>query len=99
MASSLNKVRAGKFVGNGADKKVILGFKPKYVEIMNVTDQSDYKKSETMDDAKARKEIAAGTKTFVDSVSINADGFTLIAAEAVSAKTFHYVAYESKSDC
>lgn len=99
MASSLNKVRSGKFIGAGADKKVILGFQPKYVEIMNVTDQSDYKKSETMDTDKARKEIAAGTKTFVSSVTINADGFTLIAAEAVVAKEFHYVAYESKSDC
>lgn len=99
MASSLNKVRSGKFIGAGADKKIVLGFKPKYVEIMNITDGADYKKSETMEADKARKEIAAGDKTYVDSVTMNADGFTLLAAQAVADKEFHYVAYESKSDC
>jgi hypothetical protein len=98
MSSNVSKTRAGSFVGAGADKKVVLGFKPKKVEVYNITDQADYKKSETMPLAKARKEIAAGTKTYVDAITINADGFTLIAAEAVTAKEFHYVATQSESD-
>lgn len=99
MGSANNKIRSGKFIGAGADKKVVLGYKPKYVEIYNITDGIDYKKSETMEADKARKEVIAGTKTFVDSVSINADGFTLLAAQAVADKEFHYVAYQSESDC
>ena len=99
MSSRTNKIRSGNFIGAGVDKKVVLGYKPKVVEVYNVTDGIDYKKTETMADEKARKEIIDGTKTFVDSIQINADGFTLIAAEAVDAKAFHYAAYESQSEC
>jgi hypothetical protein len=99
MASSLNKIRTGSFVGSGADRKVVLGFKPKKVEIYNTTDGVDYHKSESMNaDNKARKEISDGTKTFVAAATIDADGFTFIAAENVDAKVFHYVAYQSESE-
>ena len=99
MGSSNNKIRSGQFTGAGADKKVVLGFKPKLVEIYNVTDGVDYKKTETMPGDEARKEVIAGDKTFASSVTINADGFTLIASQAVADKVFHYVAYQSESDC
>ena len=98
MASSLNKVRSGKFIGNGADKKVVLGFQPKKVEIYNVTDGVDYAKTSEMATNFARKEVIAGTKTYAASVQIDADGFTIIAAENVADKEFHYTAYESKSE-
>ena len=98
MSSKTNQTRTGSFVGAGVDKKVVLGFKPKAIKIYNTTDGIDYKKTETMADDKARKEIIDGTKTFVDAVTINADGFTLIAAEAVDTKTYHYEATESNSE-
>lgn len=99
MASSLNKIRNGELVGNGTDRKIILGFKPKKVELLNVTDQVDYCKLQSMVDAKTRKEVAAGDKTYVDAITINADGFTIKASEYVAAKAYHYAAYESQSDC
>lgn len=99
MASSLNKIRSGKLIGNGSVRKIVLGFKPKKVELFNVTDQTDYHKTSEMADKKARKEVAAGTKTYVDSITIEADGFTLEAGAYVADKEYHYVAYESKSDC
>lgn len=99
MSSGLNKIRSGSFIGDGADNSVILGFKPKKVEIYNITDGIDYKKSESMNaDNKARKEVIAGDKTFVAAVTIDAGGFTLVAAENVAAKVFHYVAFQSESD-
>ena len=98
MASSLNKIRSGKFIGSGAEKSIVLGFQPKKVEIYNITDFISYEKTALMDTDKSIKRVAAGTGTFPVSVTINADGFTLAAAENVAAKEFHYTAYESKSD-
>lgn len=98
MASGLNKIRNGKMIGNGADRKIVLGFRPVKVEVENVTDRIGYSKLSTMEDKKSIKQLAAGTKTYVDSVTINADGFTVEAAEFVATKEFHYVAYESKSE-
>ena len=98
MGSSNNKIRSSEFTGNGADRKIILGYKPKKVEIYNITDGIDYAKTELMATNLARKEVIAGDKTFVAAVTLNSDGFTFIAAENVSAKVFHYVAYESQSE-
>ena len=98
MGSCLNKIARGSFSGDGSDKKVVTGFKPRYVEIYNVTDQIDYKKSETMAGDSARKEAASGAKTYPSAAEIEADGFKLLAAENVAGKEFHYVAYESKSE-
>ncbi len=98
MASSLNKTKVSVFTGNGANKSIILGFKPKVVKIMNVTDGIDYVKTETMLLQTTRKEVIAGDKTFVNAIAINSDGFTFIAAENVAAKVFHYIAVESQSD-
>lgn len=98
MSSSHNKVRNGQHVGDGLARKVVLGFRPKKVELYNITDQADYKKLDSMPNAKARKEVAAGTKTYVDAITIESDGFTVEAAENVAAKEYHYAAYESKSE-
>ena len=95
MSSNSNKLKCGFFTGAGVDKKIVLGYQPKTVKIYNITDQIDYKKIEFMGLKKGRKEIADGTKTYVDSIEINTDGFTFIAAEAVADKVFHYEANES----
>lgn len=96
MSSSMTRVSTGKFTGNGSDRKIVLGEKPKKVEIYNVTDGVDYAKSELMDTDKARKESASGDKTYPSAVSLQSDGFTLLAAENVADKEFHYVAYLSR---
>ena len=99
MGSSNNKIRSGQFTGSGADRKVVLGYQPKRVDIYNTTDGIDYHKSESMNaDNKARKEIIDGAKTFVAAILIESDGFTFIAAENVADKVFHYVAFQSESD-
>jgi len=98
MASNLNKIRNGKHIGDGSDRTVVLGFKPKKVELLNVTDGTDFKKLGTMELKKARKEIAAGDKTYVDSITINANGFTIEAAVNIADKEFHYAAFQSESD-
>ena len=98
MGSSNNRVTARTFTGNGADRKIVLGYRPKRVSIHNVTDRISYDKMDGMEDEKSLKRVAAGTGTFVDSVQINSDGFTLIAAENVAAKVFHYSAHEGNND-
>lgn len=98
MSSATNKIRVSTFVGTGNDRKIVLGYKPKLVEVYGETDGIDYKKSESMATDKARKEIIDGTKTFVSAISLNSDGFTFIAAENVDTKVFHYIAYESRSE-
>lgn len=96
MSGSFAKVVASKFTGSGADRKIVLGFQPKKVEIYNVTDFISYNKTELMATNKSIKTAAAGTQTYPASVVIESDGFTLIAAENVADKEFHYAAYESK---
>lgn len=98
MSSVTNKIKRGSFTGSGADRKVLCGFKPRVVHVYNITDGVDYKKTETMEDSKARKEVIAGDKTYVDSIEIESNGFTIIAAENVADKVFHYAAYESQSE-
>lgn len=98
MASSLNQIRSSKFVGQGVERKIVLGFEPKAVTLHNVTDRISYEKTALMADAKAVKRDGAGTGTYVDSITINSDGFTVEAAEAVADKEFHYVAFQARND-
>lgn len=98
MASGLNKIRISKMVGNGTARKVVLGFKPKQVELENITDRIGVKKTETMELKKGIKTIADGTRTYVDSITIENDGFRIEAAEFVVDKEYHYTAFEAKND-
>lgn len=98
MSSSVNWVKTGKLVGTGADKKVVLGFKPRHVKIFNVTQLRTVEKSDTMAAAKAFNEVTAGTKTYADLVVLESDGFTLKAAAHASADEVHYYATEGRND-
>lgn len=98
MGSSLNLARRGVVTGGGADKKIVLGFKPAHVKIINITDRIVNEKADTMLADKALRTLADGTATFVDGVTLNSDGFTMLAAVAISAKELHYYAEESKND-
>lgn len=98
MGSSSNLKRRGVVTGNGADKKLVLGFKPGKVIIHNVTDRISAEKLDTMAGDKALNRDATGVGTFVDLITLNSDGFTIKAALNVSAKVLHWYAEEAKND-
>ena len=98
MSSRMNMIKSGKLLGNGAARKVVLGYKPKKVELINITDRISYEKMELMDAKSALKRVAAGTGTYVDAITIDSDGFTIEAAEYVSAKEYHYAAYQAENE-
>lgn len=98
MSSSMPLKRSGKLIGSGADKTIVLGFKPAHVKLINVTDRISHEKMALMDAKKALQTVAAGTATFVDAITLNADGFTLEASAFVSAKEYHYYAEEAKNE-
>jgi len=101
MSSSLNQTRSGKIPGTGADRKVILGFKPKVVQLENTDGLVSAFKTETMATDSAVKRVTSGTMTFPASmVTLNPDGFT-IGSDAdlnVSGEDIHYVAWEGKNE-
>lgn len=78
MSSAVNMVKRGSVVGTGAEKKVILGFKPAVVHLFNVDGLVTAYKTDNMGTNKAMKEITAGTKTFpANMVTIESDGFKI----------------------
>jgi len=95
MASHLNFMKNGQFVGGGVDKTIVLGFRPKKVKIINVTDSIQAEKFASMESAKALRTLQAGTKDYGDYIELTSNGFIVKAALAVSAKVLHYVAHES----
>lgn len=101
MASSYNMVKTGVVKGNAATKKVVLGFKPRHVELFNSTNFCSAMKSDSMSGSSAKKQVAAGTATFpANMVTLNDDGFT-IGNDAVlnaAASDIHYVASEGKNE-
>lgn len=98
MASSLNMKKSGQFIAKGADKKIVLGFKPMHVKIFNVTDGIKSEKTASMPSAKAVSEDAAGAATYADHIVMESDGFTVKAALAVNTKELHYIASEAKNE-
>lgn len=98
MSSHANNIKTGKFTGKGADKSFVLGFKPRTVTVYNITDRITQYKTDTMDTDKAMNVIADGTATFAARVTINSDGFTVLAAAAIAAKEIHYVAVQGENE-
>lgn len=98
MSSSLNQIKTGQIIGTGADKKIVLGFKPRYVEALNVDDLKTTIKSDSMADGEAYQRVTAGTLSAVNHLDLNSDGFTLKAAAQADGDVIHYVAYEGKNE-
>jgi len=98
MSSNQGMNKRGKLVGTGADRKVVLGFKPDKVELRNVTDGIDVLKTDSMELKKARNEDIAGAKTYVDAITIDSDGFTIEAAKFVADKEYHYYAVQEVNE-
>lgn len=95
MSSKTPFSKSGKIIGGGADKKIVLGFKPRKVEIHNVTDRISAIKLDTMPANDALVRATNGDGTVSPHVELNSDGFTVKAALAVSGKELHYYAEES----
>lgn len=59
--------------------KIVIGFRPKYVLVMNETSRDGYEWFEGMADAEALKFVAAGTRTIITTLGITPadDGFTI----------------------
>lgn len=98
MSSNQGMKKRGSFVGAGADKKIVLGYKPDHVKVWNITDGIKSEKTDTMPDAKAVSEDVAGAATYADHIEINSDGFTVKAALAVNAKELHYMATQEVNE-
>lgn len=80
MSSSTSRSMVGSFYGTGASKDIKgLGFRPKYVRLLNIGGLATAEWVKGMADASALKEITAGTKSLITSNGITplADGFTL----------------------
>lgn len=80
MASGGASVRTGAFRGTGAALNVrTVGFRPRYVRVVNITSRDEIEWFEGMADAAGVKRVAAGTGTLLTSKGITplADGFTI----------------------
>lgn len=64
--------------GTVAARKFTIGFKPRYVKVVNETDRIQEEWFEGMADAEGLLQVAAGTKTLItsDGITVAADGFT-----------------------
>lgn len=95
MASGSNSF-VGSFVGTGSSLDVeTVGFKPRYVRIVNVTDPGTLEWFDSMaDDAGAKHVDATGTTLSANGITPTDEGFTL-GADAdmnVSGEVCHFVA-------
>jgi hypothetical protein len=77
----LAQVATGRYLDTGtvAAYTFVLGFKPRYVKVDNITSRDGLEWFEGMADAHALKTVAAGTRTAITSNGITPteDGFTL----------------------
>ena len=95
MSSDKRFSRSGSFVGAGANKKVVLGWKPRSVKLVNITDSISFEKHEAMAADTALRRVQNGDGDVGNYVTLESDGFTVLAAAAVSAKTISYYADEA----
>lgn len=98
MSSKMPFSVSGKVIGKGVDKKIVLGFKPRKVEVHNVTDRISALKLDTMPTNDALVRAANGDGTVNPHVSLESDGFVIKAALAVNGKELHYYAEEANNE-
>lgn len=85
----------GTFTGDGTAIEVVLGFKPRHIRVVNVTDVEAWDKFESMSAAQSLKTVTAGTTTIDtgSAIVIGENGFTLLAAEFGNADVVHWAAW------
>ena len=79
---------SGGHTGDGTVLNVNLGYRPKRVELINVTDAIRHTKHDDMAAAQTLQEIAAGAMTVTNTITINDRGFSVAAAANISAKVY-----------
>lgn len=87
-------IATGTFTGAGAAVDVELGFTPRYIELINVTDAIIQKHIEGMPSGSVLNTTAAGANS-IDTGSlllIDTNGFTVGAGAAISAKEYVWMA-------
>ena len=83
----------GTFTADGTVATVKLGFQPRYIRVINVTDAITHEKTADMDAGDALQTIANGTRTVENSlITIEEDGFDLAAAVAIDEKVINFIA-------
>lgn len=80
MGSGGTRIKTGGFYGTGAAISVrTVGFRPKYIELINYTSKDKMVWTDDLADASGIKTVAAGTTTVVTTGGITplSDGFSL----------------------
>lgn len=91
----------GSFTGAGADVDVTLGFKPRLLKVINITDRTTYEITSDMVATKALKTVAEGTMTDDTAGILLRDGqssagyrgFLVPAAIEINAKVLQWIAF------
>lgn len=93
-SQGMANVATGSFTGAGAAVDVDLGFVPRYVKLINVTDRTTYELVEGMAATTTLKAVAVGTMTAdtASEIVLTDNGFTIAATAAVAAKACVWVA-------
>lgn len=97
----VSNLAVGTYTGDGTIVDVNCGFKPRYVHLLNLTDQISDEKFYGMTDAQVLRTAANGTRTLNtssyivlrDGIDDDFRGFSVAAAANVSAKVYHFVAF------
>ena len=80
-SGSVSQRVVGRYIttGTAAEFDIEVGFKPRYVKVVNVTSRDQLEYYEGMDDASAVKTVAAGTRTLITTlgITVSDSGFTL----------------------
>lgn len=84
----------GTATGDGTAITATLGFRPKHVIVVNLTDAMRWEKIDGMTDAQSLKTVTAGTQTTdtTSAIVLTDDGFTTSAALAASGKALVFFA-------
>ena len=94
-AMSITEFSSGSFTSDNTATTVTLGFKPRWVKVINTTDVIVWEKIEGMAATHSVKTVTAGTTTIDtgSAILINADGTITLSATAVgNSKAISWVA-------
>lgn len=94
-AASIMNFASGSFTSDNTATTVTLGFKPRWVKVVNTTDVIVWEKIEGMAAANSIKVVTAGTTTIDtgSAILINADGTITLSQTAVgNSKAISWVA-------
>lgn len=80
--------------GAAADTTFVIGYRPRVVRFINLTDRSTLEWFEGMADDSALLTVAAGTRTLITTAGVTPtqNGFSIKAASLVASKTYTYEA-------